>query len=94
MPRTERRHPASTLISLRRLLAMSPASPSSLLKRPVPDLGGLPLERYVLFRWTTSSLADLDASTRRRRLAQDFTEIGDWGRYVSMNWACTIYIER
>jgi hypothetical protein len=62
---------------------MSLSSSSSLLKRPVPDLGGLPLERYVLFRWEHSSLTDLDMRTRRRRLAQEFVEIGDWGRYAS-----------
>jgi hypothetical protein len=80
------------LIGMISNLAMNRPRSSSLLKRPVPDLGGLPLERYVLFQWNRRSLAGLDGSTRRGRLAHEYVKNGDCVRYVSVKWQSTFFV--
>lgn len=42
--------------------------------------GSVPLELYVLAQWTSLPIDDL--SKRRRQLAQQFTAIGYFGRFV------------
>lgn len=48
--------------------------------------GSLPLESYVLAQWTSLATGGLDQ--RRRQLAQQFTAIGDSGRYVDACHKC------
>lgn len=47
----------------------------------VPSLGSLPLERYILAQWTSTTETDLHE--RRRQLARAFVELGNAHRFVS-----------